>query len=150
MYKLSGAGGRQVGSRRKSRERALQTLYKMDIAAPGLPRSLESDIDLTVPDEGGGDEYSGELVRGVIDKLTEIDDRIERCSEHWRIDRIAVVDRNVLRIAVYELLYRPRIPYRVVIDEAIEVAKTFGTVDSGAFVNGLLDELHNNIRSDNN
>ena len=144
------AGSRQVSSRRKSRERALQTLYKMDIEAPGLPRSAEADIDLTVPDGSGDDEYSGELVRGVVEKLTEIDGRIESCSERWRIDRLAVVDRNVLRIAVYELLYRPQIPYRVVIDEAIEVAKAFGTVDSGAFVNGLLDELHNHIRSDNN
>ena len=124
----------------------------MDITEAGLPRfagserSAGSDIDLTVPDDGGGDEYSAEIVRGVIDKLKEIDGRIEECSEHWRIDRIAVVDRNVLRIAAYELLYRPQIPYRVVIDEAIEVAKTFGTVDSGAFVNGLLDELHKKIR----
>ena len=141
-----------MSSRRKSRERALQTLYKMDIteAGPGrsggLSLSAGSDVDLTIPDNGGDDEYSAEIVRGVIDKLKEIDGRIEECSEHWRIDRIAVVDRNVLRIAAYELLYRPQIPYRVVIDEAIEVAKTFGTVDSGAFVNGLLDELHKKIR----
>ncbi len=118
----------------------------MDIEEPGLPKSAEADIDLTVPDGEGDDEYSGVLVRGVIDNLTDIDGRIESCSERWRIDRIAVVDRNVLRIAVYELLHRPQIPYRVVIDEAIEVAKTFGTVDSGAFVNGLLDELHKSIR----
>ena len=140
-----------MGSRRKSRERALQTLYKMDIEGAGLRRSAglaqsaETDIDLTIPD-GDGDEYSGEVVRGVVDKLTEIDGCIERCSENWRIDRISVIDRNVLRMAVYELLYRPEIPYKVVIDEAIEVAKTFGTADSGAFVNGLLDELHRKIR----
>ncbi len=139
-----------MSSRRKSRERALQTLYKMDITEAGLKqpagpgRSAGPDIDLAVPD-GGDDEYSAEIVRGVIDKLKEIDGRIEECSEHWRIDRIAVIDRNVLRIAAYELLYRPQIPYKVVINEAIEVAKTFGTVDSGAFVNGLLDELHKKI-----
>jgi N utilization substance protein B len=118
----------------------------MDITEAGRGGSAEPGIDLTVPDDDGGDEYCAEIVRGVIDKLKEIDGRIGECSEHWRIDRIAVVDRNVLRIAVYELLYRPQIPYRVVIDEAIEVAKTFGTVDSGAFVNGLLDELHKKIR----
>jgi N utilization substance protein B len=117
----------------------------MDITESGPGRSAGPDIDLTIPD-GDGDEYSGEIVRGVVDKLTEIDGCIERCSKHWRIDRISVIDRNVLRMAVYELLYRLEIPYRVVIDEAIEIAKTFGTADSGAFVNGLLDELQKKIR----
>jgi N utilization substance protein B len=99
--------------------------------------------------EGKDDEYSRILLSGVLDKVSEIDGRIEACSEHWRLDRIAVVDRNILRIAVYELLYKPDIPYKVIIDEAIEIAKSYGTTESGAFINGVLDHLHKDMPSDN-
>ncbi len=138
-----------MSSRRKSREKALQILYRMDITEDGLSEPAGPSEPAGADVEGKADEYSRVLVRGVLDKIKEIDGRIETCSEHWRLDRIAVVDRNILRIAVYELLYRPDIPYKVVIDEAIEVAKSYGTTESGAFINGLLDHLHKDMLSDN-
>ncbi len=156
-----------MSSRRKSREKALQTLYRMDITEGGLrkPAGLKKpgvpDTEAAAPEAGLGglgdalkggkadDEYSRVLVRGVLDKIKKIDGRIETCSEHWRLDRIPIVDRNILRIAVYELLYRPDIPYKVIIDEAIEVAKSYGTTESGAFINGVLDHLHKDVLSDN-
>lgn len=161
-----------MSSRRGSREKALQILYRMDITEGGLGKPAGSkdpgvpdteaaapEADLGGPEraegaggalkEGKDDEYSRVLVRGVLDKIKEIDGRIETYSEHWRLDRIAIVDRNILRIAVYELLYRPDIPYKVIIDEAIEVAKSYGTTESGAFINGVLDHLHKDVLSDN-
>ena len=85
--------------------------------------------------------YLGELVAGVAAHQEELDALIGRYSEHWRLERMAVVDRNLLRLAVYELLYLPEIPPKVVINEAVELAKRYGSEDSGGFVNGILDQV---------
>lgn len=86
--------------------------------------------------------YAEGLVAGVVEKKGELDDLIRKFSQNWRIDRMSLVDRNILRIGAFELCYRPDVPARVVINEAIELAKRYGTDDSGAFVNGILDSIH--------
>ena len=85
--------------------------------------------------------FAEELVRGVRERLAELDAVVAESAEHWRIERMAVVDRNVLRMGVYEILHEPTTPAVVVIDEAIEIAKRFGSPESGAFINGILDDV---------
>jgi N utilization substance protein B len=89
--------------------------------------------------------FASELVNGVIAHLADIDGRIAEKSKHWSMARMARVDLNILRLAVFELLYRPDIPKNVTMNEAIEVAKKFGAEDSASFVNGILDEIASNV-----
>jgi N utilization substance protein B len=91
--------------------------------------------------------FAERLVHGVVDHLVFLDGVVTVSAEHWRIERMAVVDRNVLRMGVYELVYEPETPPAVVIDEAIEVAKKFGSVESGSFINGVLDDVLRRSRS---
>jgi N utilization substance protein B len=92
-------------------------------------------------------EFAQQLVLGVRGGLAELDRRIGEAAEHWRIERMAVVDRNVLRMALHELLADPETPAAVVLSEAVEVAKKFGGAESGAFVNGVLDAIRKKLRS---
>ena len=85
--------------------------------------------------------YLRELVAGVASHQEELDALIVRFSEHWRLERMTVVDRNLLRLAAYELLYQAKVPPKVVINEAVEMAKRYGSEDSGAFINGILDQI---------
>lgn len=85
--------------------------------------------------------YAEELVRGVASRLSEIDARLRAASHNWRLERMTRVDRNVLRLGAWELANKPDVPRPVVLDEAVELAKSFGTLDSGAFVNGVLDRV---------
>jgi N utilization substance protein B len=100
---------------------------------PAFWQSREADAELR--------EFSESLVLGVAESRDGMDEVIAGAASHWRIDRMAVVDRNVLRLAAYEMIHRPDTPKAVVIDEAIEVAKKFGGEESGAFVNGILDAV---------
>lgn len=93
------------------------------------------------PGDVEGREYAETLVAGVTRDRSEVDARIARASEHWRLERMTRVDRNVLRIGAWELLYRTDVPAAVILDEAVELAKRFGTEDSGAFVNGVLSRV---------
>lgn len=86
-------------------------------------------------------EFSEEIVKGTFKHITKINGLIQECAKNWSLDRMAVVDRNVLRMAVYEILYRVDIPSSVTINEAIEIAKKYGTDESGSFVNGILDRV---------
>lgn len=127
--------------RHRARETALQILYKFDIAggAPG------EDFDPDMETLGAGTEarrYCEMIVRGVREKRKLIDASIEEHSENWTMERMAVVDRNILRVAVFELQYRPDVPFKVIIDEAVELAKRYGSEESGAFINGVLDKVH--------
>jgi N utilization substance protein B len=129
-----------VGVRRQARELALQALYAMDSAhdqaGAGLAafwENFEAPLDVR--------SFAEELVNGYLANHLLIDACIEEHSRNWTIGRMARVDLNILRIAVYELLHRPDIPRSVTINEAIEIAKKFGTDDSPAFVNGILDEI---------
>lgn len=127
--------------RRKAREYALQLLFQLDIrkekpSATILKRFWrDSEPDAEIR------SFAEELVKGVYKHSDKINSLIKKCAKNWTLDRMAVVDRNVLRLAVYEMLYRIDIPTSVTINEAIEIAKKYSTDDSGAFVNGILDSI---------
>ncbi len=126
--------------RTKARERALQALYQIDVAAEGIDDALGRFWRSFEPVEREVMSLAEALVRGVALHRRVIDDTIERVSTNWRLDRMAKVDRNVLRMAVYELL-ETDVPLKVVINEAIELGKKYGSESSGAFVNGVLDKV---------
>ena len=127
--------------RTKARERALQALYQIDVASTDLDEALSRFWRSFEPVEREVREMAEALVRGVAEHRREIDDAIEAVSTHWRLDRMAKVDRNVLRLAAHELLHRPDVPVKVAINEAIELGKKYGSESSGAFVNGVLDKM---------
>jgi len=133
-----------MGSRRSAREFALQMLYQAE--ASGMPmseveRHFWDDADATVEVR----EFATRLARGTLDHRDTIDPILVECLEHWRLERLAIVDRNILRLAVYEFLHEPDTPPIVVIDEAIEVARKFGGEDSWQFTNGILDAVRKRL-----
>jgi transcription antitermination protein NusB len=135
-----------MGSRRKARECALQMLFAADVAempATDVVRSYwahlgESDLDETAR------EFATRLAAGTLQNLELLDDRIRSRAEHWRISRMAVVDRNILRLAVYEFLYEPT-PRTVAINEALEIARRFSTYEATQFINGILDAIKRDL-----
>jgi transcription antitermination protein NusB len=127
--------------RTKARERAVQALYQIDVAATDLDEALSRFWKSFEPVEREVMDLAEALVRGVAQHRREIDEAIERVSTHWRLDRMARVDRNILRLAVHELVHRPKVPVKVVINEAIELGKKYGSESSGAFINGVLDRI---------
>jgi len=133
-----------VGVRREGRELALQALYSMDLN----PLEMRTTLQLfreNVKAKGVVRAFAEDLVAGVISHREEIDRLIEDKSKNWSISRMGKVDLNIIRLAVFELYYRSDIPKNVTINEAIEVAKKFGTEDSPSFVNGILDELSSDV-----
>lgn len=140
-----------MASRRRARQYALQALFQADVSGTSAALALGGLWDGQLEDDddalGGraADEaevaFATELARGVDAHLDAIDAAIEASSTNWRIRRMAVVDRNVLRLAAYELLHRDDIPANVTINEAVEMAKLFGSKESGSFVNGVLDRI---------
>ncbi len=127
--------------RTKARERAVQALYQIDVAATDLDEALSRFWRSFEPVEREVMDMAEVLVRGVAEHRRTIDGAIEAVSTHWRLDRMARVDRNVLRLAVHEMLHRPEVPVKVIINEAIELGKKFGSESSGAFINGVLDKI---------
>ena len=126
-------GGATAGTRHAARKRALDVLYEADVRDRALPEVLAAHLrDDDLP------EFSVGLIRGVHRHRDEIDALIESHSRGWKLSRMPIVDRNVLRVALYELLHTPDVPTAVVIDEAVELAKDLSTADSARFVNGLL------------
>lgn len=135
------------GTRRRAREAALKILFQVDLS--GTPaEDATSDYWQHFDLEAEGDEYAGELVRGISANLTQIDGAIQAASTRWRLERMARVDRNILRIGAYELFHCDDVPTRVVLDEAIELGKRYGSSDSGAFVNGVLDRMAQDVRGE--
>ncbi len=128
--------------RTKAREYALQILYAIDITKEDPVTCIERFWDSTDEPSGDVKEFTGEIVTGVSDKRDDIDKLISKHATNWQLDRMAVIDRNVLRLATYELLFREDIPPKVSINEAIDIAKKFGGNDSGKFVNGVLDKIN--------
>lgn len=131
-----------MGKRHKARELALALLYALEFypgEAESRVREFWRQREGTVPPEVQA--FAQELVAGTLADLPAIDRTIEAHAERWTFSRMALVDRNILRLATYELLHRPDIPEKVALDEAIELAKTYGTEDSGRFVNGILDQI---------
>lgn len=151
-----------LGKRRRAREMALQMLYQRELGGSSLPEILAAfDVDdyvreteVTAADGDNGDsppadaehpqieesfDYARRLLTGVEEHAEMIDEQIRRHAENWRLERMPVIDRNILRLAIYEMLYESNVPKVVIVDEAIELAKKFGSENSGRFVNGLLD-----------
>ena len=129
-----------MGNRRKSRELAMQALFYMDMSQDDSNEMLERFCDNFSPPEEMLSFFLN-LVRGVIREKGEIDSILKQFSDHWKLNRMSCVDRNTMRVAVYELLYCHDIPHKVSINEAIDMGKKFGSKESGAFINGILDSI---------
>lgn len=129
--------------RTKSREFALQILYKMDITADQTESSIENFWLLNTEEEIEGQikDFASELVRGVMVNLKAIDEYISRYATNWQLSRMAYVDRNILRMGCYEILFRDDIPLKVSINEAVELAKKYSGPEASKFVNGILDKV---------
>ena len=135
-----------VGRRRQARELAVQFLYQYDIGGGGDLREAFAAFWPTQPDDNtNARPFAEELIRGTVEKTGAIDERIKKYTEHWELPRIAAVDRNILRLAIYEMLFRDDIPPVVSINEAVDIAKKYSTRESGAFVNGILDRLRGDL-----
>jgi N utilization substance protein B len=130
-----------MGNRRKSRELAMQALFYMDMNTDGSAEALLERFCTNFSPSEKALPFFLELVNGVLQTKSELDSIIENFSDHWKIGRMACVDRNIIRIAVYELLYCRDIPSKVTINEAVDIGKRFGTEESGAFINGILDSI---------
>jgi len=158
-----------MGKRREARERAVQFLFQHDLNPPEnleveLAQFWNSQRAAAIEDEKGGAHwnqpvelppptvqeaetrlFAEPLIRGVLEHRDAIDELIKKHAKNWEFHRIAAVDRNVMRLAIYEMLYRDDIPPVVSINEAVDVAKKFSTQDSGKFVNGILDKVRGEI-----
>lgn len=131
--------------RRKAREGALQILYQWESLNHGNTEEALASFEQNFSEDKTLDPFTAQLVRGVCSELGAIDSRIHQGAKHWRIDRMAMVDLNILRLGVYELFYCDDIPATVTINEMVELAKHFGTESSASFVNGILDKLKQDI-----
>ncbi len=118
----------------------LQALYRLDLT-DGSPRECLEDVLSSRKAEEGVYQYAERLFYGIVEKRQELDAIIESHAANWTVERMSVVDRNILRIGAYEILYIDDVPYRVAIDEAVELAKRFSTRDSGGFINAILDSI---------
>ena len=143
-----------MGSRRRAREHVLQALYTADMGQQELKGALNALWDSLMDDTDGAFgsraadkeevEFARKMAEGVESHRQELDGLIEESSTNWRVDRMSFVDRNILRMGVFELLHLEDIPPNVTLNEAVELAKRFGTADSKAFVNGILDRVARN------
>jgi len=135
-----------MGKRRKAREGALQILYQLEFDNSSVDNAIDSFWEKKKgPEET--QEYSRWLVQGILSRQSEIDEAIQSISEHWRIARMALVDRNILRLAAFELLFAEGVAPAVIINEAIEIAKRFSGPEAAVFVNGILDALRKKIQA---
>ena len=132
-----------MGSRRRAREHALQLLYQIDSGDGDLEQALALFWEDVSPDDEGV-TFASTVVRGVAEHREALDVIIEEHSINWKLHRMPCVDRNILRIAVFEFLHCEDIPLMVSINEAIEMGKRFSTGESGAFINGILDKISKN------
>ncbi len=130
-----------MGLRRDAREAAVQFLYQLDTHKPENVETALAEFWRQSEAKDNVRDFANDLLRGTLEKKTEIDAKIASLADNWDFDRLAVVDRNILRLALYEMLFRPEIPPVVSINEAIDIAKKFSTAESGKFVNGLLDRV---------
>ncbi len=143
-----------MGNRRRARELALQTLYAIEFGDRTVAEALDDmraraaeppsdDEELQTLVRGGEETtaFAERLVRGVAELRDELDELLGECSTNWKVPRMAMVDRNILRMATYELLHISEIPPKVTLNEAVEIAKRYGTSDSSAFINGIRDRI---------
>ena len=129
-----------MGARRKARELALQMLFQADMSGnqPDMIINTFEELQKSKPNTR---EFATKIFRGTVENMEKIDDMIQNQAENWRLSRMAAVDRNIIRMSVYEFLHESDTPKLVVIDEAIEIAKKYGTQKSSQFINGILDGI---------
>jgi transcription antitermination protein NusB len=140
-----------MAARHRSRQRALQVLYQWDLRKQPVDDAIASFYDTLYSEEDeskpGRDQFMEDLARGTSEMATDIDRRISEKAENWKLDRMPLVDRNVLRMAIYEMS-RKETPPAVVIDEALELARQFSGDESVSFINGVLDAVHRDLTPD--
>ena len=130
-----------MGPRRKAREYALQMLFQWDITRDTIDQVAATFFQNQEQEAPAVLDFALQLVTGTVEHVEEIDRLIQRHAEHWRLDRMATVDRNLLRLATQEFLYDKETPKTVVINEAIEIARRFSSLESPQFINGILDSI---------
>jgi N utilization substance protein B len=133
-----------MGTRRKAREVALQVLFQIDVSQVDVDEAVELFWNNFEAPENVR-EFSTHLIKGTHSQLIEIDELIKSCSENWSLDRMSKVDKNILRLAVFELVYCNDIPPKVTLNEAIDLGKYYGSENSGSFINGILDALYTKL-----
>ena len=133
-----------MGKRRSSRELALKFLYQFELNGGDLDEQIKLFLERNSSQEDVAN-FMKELVVSLIDKMEEIDEIIQKFSDHWILDRMTVIDRNILRMGACELLFNFSTPPKVVINEAIDIAKKYGNEDSPEFINGILEKVYNEI-----
>lgn len=134
-----------MGKRHRAREAAIQCLYQWGLTGNDPERVLAGYWDSRGTVDEGLRRFAEELVHGVVERSAEIDAMISDQTEHWRMDRLGVVEKSILRLGVYELVFENDVPPAVVIDEAVELAKRFSGPESGPFVNGVLDGIRERV-----
>jgi N utilization substance protein B len=135
-----------MGIRRRARELAMQALFCMDANCDTSSQVLQRFCESFIPPPKARPFFM-KLVNGVLESQPQIDELIERFSKNWRVKRMACVDRNIMRIAVFEMLFCDDIPPKVSINEAIDIGKKFGTEESGAFINGIIDRIRSALEN---
>jgi transcription antitermination factor NusB len=130
-----------VRKRTRSREIALQMLYMVDVRGSEALDEFDAFLDREAMTEPDIQDFARQLVVGTQENLTDIDAALTRAAQNWQLRRMAIVDRNILRMAVYEMLHLEEVPAKVSINEAIELGKRFSTAQSGSFINGILDRI---------
>ena len=134
-----------MGKRRSSRELALKFLYQSELNKGDIDDQMELFLKKSLLKDEVSDFMQG-LVLSVLKEMKEIDEIIQKYSDNWVLDRMTVIDRNILRIGVCELLFELSTPPKVVINEAVDIAKKYGNIDSHEFINGILDKIYKEIR----
>ena len=128
-------------SRRHAREYALQLLFQIDLTSSELDQKLKDDFWEGNREGSDVKDFTESIVRGTTENIDALDEVIRKAAANWQLERMAVIDKNILRIAAYELVYMPEIPTSVTINEAIEIAKKYSTEESASFINGILDRI---------
>lgn len=129
-----------MGQRHKAREHALQGLYMYEVSKSAVENIIEFEwLDGEISDEA--EKFAVELIQGAINQIEKIDSIISDYSKNWKFERISIIDKSILRLAIYEMLYIKDIPAIVTINECIDLGKTFGGENSGQFINGILDAV---------
>ena len=134
-----------MGARHSGREAALQMLFQVEASGVSADQAIELFWRTFEDADPEGKAYADAIVRGVADNVEGIDKRVTAASQNWRLERMSRVDRNLLRLGTWELMFRTDVPRAVILDEAVELAKSFGTDESSGFVNGVLDRIASDV-----
>jgi len=137
-----------MGNRRFSRELVIQFLYLTEMNEGDIASQLEAFWESNPNKDEGIQSFTEDILNNIFEHKKEIDAQLEKYSDNWTLSRMTVIDRNLLRMAASELMYSKTVPPKVVIDEAVEIAKRFGTADSPNFINGILDRILKELKPD--